>query len=125
MTNYVERCLIAPSAYVRMARALCAGISGDSGIGMLQAPLSANGKSPATHYISHGMIEEKFADLLPLLVFDEDGMPRSTSGQIETVTALARGAATLSQITQLMESIEVTNQSAFEALTRRALHLVA
>jgi hypothetical protein len=124
MTNYVERCLIVPSAYVQLAKALCVGVAGASGKDMFSTALSPTGKLPATHYISQGMIEDVFADLLPFTWFDEDGEAITGLGDVDTVTTLAQGAATKAQITALLGAIEATEQGSFDALDRRALRLV-
>ena len=119
MINPVDRCLIAPAAYTPLARALCAGIAtGGSGEGMLQTALSPDGKLPATHYISQGMIEEAFADLLPLTSFDAEGVPTTRAGQPEKIVELSGGMVTLSQITALLAAIDVTEQDAFTAMAR-------
>ena len=105
---YVQRCLICPAAYAPLARALCDGLApGGSGAGML-----LTGAVPATHYISEGMIEDTFANLLPL---------GDAPGQPETITTLAAGAVTLAQINALLAAIDVTEQDASEAMARLGL----
>lgn len=116
MTNYVQRCLICPSAYAPLARALCNGLAPDgSGAGMLLTGLSPTGAEPATHYISEGMIEYAFAALLPL---------GDAPGQPDAITALAAGAATLAQVNALLAAIDVTEQDAGTAMARLGLTLV-
>lgn len=125
MTTYVDRCLIAPAAYTPLARALCAGIAtGGSGEGMLLTPISVTGLPPATHYISQGMIEEAFADLLPLTTFDADGVPTTRAGQPEKIVELSGGMVTLAQINALLAAIDVTEQDAFTAMARVGVKMV-
>ena len=125
MINPVDRCLIVPAAYTPLARALCAGIAtGGSGEGMLQTALSPDGKLPATHYISQGMIEEAFADLLPLTTFDADGVPTTRAGQHEKIVELSGGTVTLTKINALMKAVDVTEQDAFTAMARLGLKMV-
>jgi len=123
--TYVDRCLIVPAAYTPLARALCAGIAtGESGEGMLQTALSTSGSLPATHYISQGMIEEAFADLLPLTSFDAEGVPTTRAGQPEKIVELSGGMVTLAQINALLAAIDVTEQDAFTGMARLGLKMV-
>lgn len=56
--NWVHRCMIVPAAL----QAQCQTIPGASG--MWTTGLSLDGAAPATHYISSGLVEQAFADLL-------------------------------------------------------------
>ena len=72
---WVHRTIIVPAVLVDAARAACAGLAGPGGSGMFMTPLSPTGEVPPTHYISSGLIETPFADLLPLtsVTYDGDG----------------------------------------------------
>lgn len=125
MTEHAIRCLIVPAPFAPLARALCDGLApGGSGAGMLTTPISASGTLPATHYIAQGLIESKFAELLPLTSFDADGVPTTTPGQPETIVALAAGAVTLEQVNALLAAIDVTEQDPFSAMARLGLMLI-
>ena len=125
MTTYVNRCLIVPAPYAPLARALCNGLApGGSGAGMLATPVSATGALPATHFIAAGMIEDAFANLLPLTSLDAEGLPTTIPGQPETIVALAQGAVTLAQAKGLLAAIDVTEQDPFAAMARKGLKLV-
>lgn len=56
--NWTHRCMIVPAAL----QAQCQTIPGASG--MWTTGLSLDGAAPATNYISAGLVEQAFADLL-------------------------------------------------------------
>ena len=113
--NYVHRCLIVPTAYTPLARALCSGlVPGGQGDGMLATALSPTGAELITHYISAGMIEDVFADLLPL---------GDAPGQPDTIVNLAGGMVSLAQVEALLAAIDVTEQDPFTAMARMGLEL--
>jgi hypothetical protein len=62
--NQVHRTLIVAAQDQSLAQALTSGLAGEAGSGMFVVPLSATGASPASHYISNGMIDESFAGIL-------------------------------------------------------------
>lgn len=64
MTNWTHRTIIVPDAVVVPARLACEALAGAGGSGMYTVPLSPTGELPATHWISSGLIEQEFADLL-------------------------------------------------------------
>ena len=64
MTTWTHRTIIVPDAVVIPARMACEALAGAGGSGMYQTPLSPTGELPATHWISSGLIEQSFADLL-------------------------------------------------------------
>ncbi len=125
--TWVFRTLIVPADQAALARSLCAGLAGAGGDGMFTTPLSAEGISPATHYISSGLIEQSFADLLPLLIQTETGMEKINQGQPEIIHAAAQQAGlTLDQqdIERLLAAVDVSDQSPFEAMDRMGVRMV-
>lgn len=64
MTTWTHRTIVVPDAVVIPARMACEALAGAGGSGMFTTPLSATGELPATHWISSGLIEQEFADLL-------------------------------------------------------------
>lgn len=113
--SWVHRCMIVPTEHAELARALCAALAGDGGSGMFTTALSATGQDPATHYISSGLIEQSFADLLPL---------GSTPGQPDVVHSLALQSGmsvSIDDITRLLAAVDVSEQAPAEALERLAL----
>lgn len=128
---WVHRTIIVPAPLVEAARAACAGLAGPGGSGMFTTPLSATGMFPATHYISSGLIEDQFANLLPLTtVLHTDGTP-STSiqpGNAGLTTQLAADAGlpfTEEEISMLLSAVDVSGQSADEAFARLGLQIIA
>ena len=112
-----------PAAWAPMVRLLCDRMS-DAGGAMFAVPLSASGESPATDYVSAGLIGTDFCGLLPLTSFDADGVATTRPGQPAVVVALAAEAGivmTLEQITELLAAVQVTEESWQAALARRAL----
>lgn len=61
---WTHRTIIVPEAVVVPARMACEALAGPGGSGMYSVPLSPTGELPATHWISSGLIEQDFADLL-------------------------------------------------------------
>ena len=61
---WTHRTIIVPDAVVIAARMACEALAGAGGSGMYSVPLSPTGELPATHWISSGLIEQDFADLL-------------------------------------------------------------
>ena len=64
MDTWTHRTIIVPDAVVIPARMACEALAGSGGSGMYSVPLSPSGELPATHWISSGLIEQDFADLL-------------------------------------------------------------
>ncbi len=64
MATWVNRTIIVPDAVVIPARMACEALAGAGGSGMYSTPLSPTGELPAAHWISSGLIEQDFADLL-------------------------------------------------------------
>lgn len=98
---------------------------------MFETPLSATGMFPATHYISSGLIEQPFADLLPLTAVTcaEDGTPSTSTrpGNVALTTQLAVEAGltiTEAEVAALLAGVEVSEQQAEEALARLGLQIV-
>ena len=102
-----------------LARALCATLAGDGSSGMFTTALSATSQDPATHYISSGLIESEFADLLPL---------SSTPGQPDVVHSLALQSGmsvSVDDVTRLLAAVDVSEEPPAEALDRLGLRLSA
>jgi len=129
---WVHRTIIVPAPLVEAARGACAGLAGPGGSGMFTTPLSATGMLPASHYISSGMIEAPFADLLPLtsVSYAEDGTPsvETRPGNVALTVQLAADAGlplTEAEVSALLSAVDVSAQSAQDALARLGLRLIA
>lgn len=128
---WTHRTIIVNADQVELARSLCATIAGPAGEGMFSTPLSATGLFPATHYISSGLIEAPFADLLPLtsVTYGEDGTPSTSTrpGNVALTAQLAAEAGlTISEaeVAALLAGVDVSEQKAEEALSRLDLRLI-
>ena len=113
--SWVHRCMIVPTEHVELARSLCAALAGDGGTGMFTTALSATGQDQATHYISSGLIESDFSDLLPL---------SSTPGQPDVVHSLALQSGmsvSVDDVTRLLAAVDVSEEPPAEALGRLGL----
>lgn len=128
---WVHRTIIVPATLAESARAACAGLAGPGGSNMFTTPLSPTGEAPPTHYISSGLIEEPFADLLPLtsVSYAEDGTPftETRPGNVALTVQLAADAGlplTEAEVSALLSAVDVSAQSAQDALTLRGLRMV-
>ena len=95
---------------------------------MFTTALSATGDDPATHYISSGLIESDFADLLPLIELPADADPVIHPGQPDLITQMATDqgmGVTVNEVLALLASVDVTEQPPTDALDRLGLRLSA
>lgn len=119
---WINRTMIVPEAFVDLTRALAEGISGPAGAGMWTTGLSADGTEPATHYISAGLVEDTFADLLPLTSYDEDGVVTTAPGQAEFIADKAEVDVAIIQA--LLDAVTVTDEPATTTMARLGLVMV-
>lgn len=122
--SWVHRCMIVPVDHVDLARSLCATLAGEGGSGMFTTPLSPTGDYPPTHWISSGLIESEFADLLPLLSVDVTDAP--LAGHPDHVCTLAHDAGmavSYDDIVRLFSAVDVSAQPPHAALERLGLAL--
>lgn len=129
---WVHRTIIVPTSAAEFARTACASLAGPGGSGMFTTPLSSTGEAPPTHYISSGLIEEPFADLLPLtsVSYAEDGTPSTETrpGNVALIVQLATDAGLLiteAEVSALLSAVDVSTQSAQDVLVRLDLRLIA
>lgn len=129
---WVHRTIIVPASIVESARAACAGLAGPGGSNMFTAPLSPTGEAPPTHYISSGLIEASFADLLPLtsVTYAEDGTPaiEIRPGNVALTVQLATDAGlpiTEAEVSALFAAVYVSAKSTQDALTRLGLRIIS
>lgn len=129
---WTHRTIIVPATIAEPARAACAGLAGPGGSRMFTTPLSATGMFPATHYISSGLIEQLFADLLPLtsVILAEDGTPsiEIRPGNVALTVQLATDAGlplTEAEVSALLSAVDVSAQTAQDALARLGLKIIS
>lgn len=119
MITWTHRSIIVPEAHAQLAHDLCAALAGPAGQGMFTTGLSADGKAPASHWISAGLIDSEFAALLPL---------GDAPGQPETVATLAQDAGmavTLEQAQALLNAVVVTELEPLNAIAEQNLQLTS
>ena len=129
---WVHRTIIVPAVFADAARAACAGLAGPGGSGMFTTPLSPTGEAPPTHYISSGLIEAPFADLLPLTsVNHAEGGTSSIEtrpGNVALTLQLAADAGlpiTEAEVSALLSAVDVSAQTAQDALARLGLRIIS
>lgn len=113
--SWVHRCMIVPAEHAPIARNLCAGLAPGGGDGMFLTELSASGATPATHYVSTGMIEAPFADLL---------IP-AAAGPVHQLAVDAGMAVTLAEIESLLYAADISAEAPHDAFARLGLALIA
>jgi len=130
MTIYTNLTIILPAAAQALAQGLCVAAAGEAGAGMFTTGLNATGTGTATHYISTGAVESKFAAILPLSTISQNGEAQEvtrSAGDINAVIQLAKGAGQAvdaKTIGGLFAALDVSEQSPFEAMARLGLQLV-
>lgn len=109
MTTWAHRTIIVPDAVVAPARMACEALAGAGGSGMYSTPLSPTGELPATHWISSGLIEQEFADLL---------------ASPDTLAAVATGAGLdPAPLVAIVAAADISDEPADVALTRLGLQV--
>lgn len=131
------RTLIIEESDVALARQLCALEAG--GAGMFTTGLSADGKAPASHYISSGVCPKFIAAYGPLQVWEwqqpdseQTGawvMVDSTPGNARAVYGASQKAeppldCTLADVEALFTDSDITEQDPFVAMGRMGLVMV-
>lgn len=125
--SWQHRCMIVPTEHVELARVLCETLAGPGGAGMFTTALSATGDDPATHYISSGLIESDFADLLPLIELPADADPVIHPGQPDLIIQMATTqgmGVTVNEVQALLAAVDVTEQAPAEAMDRLGVRMV-
>lgn len=107
--DWVHRTIIVHADHAAVARAACEHLAGAGGSGMFTTPLSPTGELPATHYISSGLIEQAFADLL---------------ASPDALTAVATGAGLdPAPLVAIVAAADITDEPADVALARLGLQM--
>lgn len=126
--DWTHRCLIVPDALVAQARTLAESLAGPAGAGMWTTGLSSDGAEPATHWISVGLIDQSFADLLPLTIYDAEGNPTAFPGQASAIVDAAAQAGmtvTLTEVQALLDAALITEDEPHAGMERVGLKLVS
>ena len=125
---WIYRNLIISADQRDLAADICATLAGPGGSNMFTTPLSADGAEPATHYISSGLIEDRFAALLPLDAMVDDVWTRTYAGLPETIVQLYNATdnppITLEQVTAVFATADVSEEDPHQAMARLGLQIV-
>ena len=106
---WTHRTIIVPAPAVVGARMACEALAGAGGSGMFTVPISADGQLPATHWISSGLIEQDFADLL---------------ASPDALTAVATGAGLdPAPLVAIVAASDISDEPADVALARLGLQM--
>ena len=130
MTIYTNLTIVLPKAAQALAQGLCVAAAGEAGAGMFTTGLSPTGEAPATHFISSGAVEAKFAAILPIgtvTTVDEVTTVERSAGDVEAVIQLAKDAGVsvdLDTVGGLFAALDVTAQDPFAAMERLGLQLI-
>lgn len=131
MATYTNLTIILPAAAQALAQGLCVAAAGEAGAGMFTTGLSPTGEAPATHFISSGAVEAKFADILPLgtvtTTVDEVTTVERSAGDLAAVVQLAADAGVAvdsATVGGLFAALDVTAQEPFTAMERLGLRLL-
>ena len=121
--SWTYRCLIIEDSQVEMARTLTATIAGPSGSNMWTTALtSKDDPNLITHWISAGLLQENFANLMPLSELDEDAnLIVISEGQSNLAHYLANKAGmqvTIEEIQAVFAASSVTKENPQDALYR-------
>lgn len=128
MSVWTFRTTIVSDAVVDTCRSLAMLLAGE-GQKLWTTPLSADGADPATHWISSGLIESQFGDLMPLSEWtqDEEGAWTETvisPGNLALLAELSQGAVTETQAAAIFTKCDVTMEEPQAAMARLGLRMV-
>lgn len=124
---WAYRNMIVADAVVETCRSLAMLLAGE-GQKLWTTPLSADGTELPTHWISTGLIEAQFADILPLNepVFDGEVWIDNwlSPGNPALLAELSGGVVTEAQATAIFDQCDVTMEEPQVAIARLGLQMV-
>ncbi len=125
---WAYRNMIVANSVVDTCRSLAMLLAGEEQK-LWTTPLSPDGAEPATHWISTGLIESQFGDLMPLSEWtqDEEGAWTETEispGNPALLAELSGGAVTEEQVIAIFGMCDVTLDEPQAALNRLGLHIL-
>lgn len=118
MTTWAHRTIIVPASLVAAARELGAALDPVAGANMYTTPLSPTGNTPATHYVSSGLMSAAFMPLLANSAQLYGAAQQSATAQGITLTATQANADAL------VAQSDVSEGDPFAAMTRLGLKMV-
>ena len=125
---WVYRNMIVADAVVDTCRSLAMLLAGEAQK-LWTTPLSVDGTEPPTHWISTGLIEEQFGDLLPLSEWTQDDEGNwveeiLSPGNPALLAELSGGAVTEEQVIAIFSMCDVTLDEPQVAMNRLALQMI-
>ncbi len=118
MTNQVHRTLLIATAYRDAALQLIVAAAGEGQAGMLQTPVQTTATydeecaeltpSILSHYMSTGLIDAPFADILPLDEWDGEQYVRTREPDYEAIVAAS--GASLEQLEPILAAALITDE---------------
>src|SRR5690554_2625228 len=119
MTPQVHRTLLIATAYRDAALQLIVAAAGEGQAGMLQTPVQAaatydeegNELTPSvlSQYMSTGLIDEPFADILPLDEWDGEQYVRTREPDYKAIIDASGGAVTQEQLEPILAAAVITD----------------
>lgn len=134
MTPQVHRTLLVTTAYRDTALQLIVAAAGEGQAGMLQTPVQTaatydeegNELTPSvlSHYMSTGLIDEPFADILPMDEWDGEQYVRTREPDYEAIIAASGGAVTQEQLESILAAALITDEEWRVTLGRLELSIL-
>lgn len=120
LTPQVHRTLLITTAYRDAALQLIVAAAGEGQAGMLQTPVQTIATydeegaeltpSEVSHYMSTGLIDEPFADILPLDEWDGEQYVRTREPDFEAIIAVSGGSVTQEQLEPILAAAVITEE---------------
>lgn len=118
MTPQVHRTLLIATAHRDAALQLIVAAAGEGQAGMLQTPVQTSATydedgaeltpSVLSHYMSTGLIDETFADILPMDEWDGEQYVRAREPDYEAIIAASGGAVTQEKLEPILAAAVIT-----------------
>ena len=130
--EWAYRNMLVQDSQVVLARSITETLAPSGGQGMFTTALSDDGSLPATYWISSGLIDAEYAQLIPLQewTLDAEGVWQVTvisAGMPEIVTSLCNEAGlevTLAEVNALFAATDITLETPQESWARLGIQLV-
>lgn len=106
MTHQIHRTLLIATAYRDAALQLIVAAAGEGQAGMLQTPVG--NEEALSHYMSTGLIDEPFADILPLDEWDGEQYVRTREPDYDAIIAVSGGSVTQEQLEPILAAAVIT-----------------
>lgn len=107
--SWVQLTAIVTAAMASELREACGPAAQD----MWTTPASASGSLPATHYVSAGLVDQGFAELI------------ASAAALQAASEAAGASVSLERCEALLAAVDASEESPFDALARLGLRLVS